>query len=267
MTIGHIHMKQKLIALICAAALTAGQTLPAFSDPVEMHMRGGGLVIKGDLVSVRDNAGLITSPDFGAIVLEVDRYECRGPGCIILGEPETVVALPNAAPDATFGIRGSNTVGEALTPALIEAYGDSKGYLVEKRVGANAEEIEMEFLDQNRQRIALIDAQSYGSGTSASNLLSGGAEIGASSRPIKDSERQALIDAGLSVNEHVLALDGLPVIVSPSNPLDRLTLEQVAQIFAGKITDWSQVGGNPGAITLYARDDKSGTYDTFENLV
>ncbi len=232
-----------------------------------MRLRGSDLVIKGDLASIKGNAGLITSPDFGAIMLEVDRFDCRGPGCVILGQPETAAALPQQETGATFGIRGSNTVGEELTPALIKAYAKSEGYLVEERVGASAEEIEMELLDQNHNRIALIDAQSYGSGTSATNLLSGAAEIGASSRPIKDTELKALNDAGLTVNEHVLALDGVPVIISPSNPVEQLTLEQIAKIFAGKITNWSEVGGNPAAITIYARDDKSGTYDTFKGLV
>ena len=260
-------MRHKLLAIGCALTIAAGHILPAFSEPVEMRLRGGDLVIKGDLASVRGNAGLITSPDFGAIMLEIDRFDCQGPGCIVLGQPETSAALPRQIPGATFGIRGSNTVGEALSPALIEAYAKNNGYLAEKRVGASAEEIEMELFDQNRKRLVLIDAQSHGSGTSATNLLSGAAEIGASSRLIKDTELKALNDAGLTVNEHVLALDGMPVIVSPSNPVEQLTLEQIAKIFAGEIADWSEVGGTPGAITIYARDDKSGTSDTFASLV
>jgi phosphate transport system substrate-binding protein len=67
--------------------------------------------------------------------------------------------------------------------------------------------------------------------------------------------------------EHVVGLDGLAVIVNQSNPLQALTIPQVADIFSGIITDWSQVGGVPGPIHLYARDDKSGTYDCFKSLV
>lgn len=258
---------RKLIAFTLALAVTGTLSSPVLSDPVELWTHDGNLVIKGDLITVKEDAALIRSPEFGMMMVEIDRFKCKGPGCVLLNKGEAEIALPQSPSGATFGIRGSNTVGEALTPALVEAYAATHNMLVEKQLGASAEEIELELLDANRKRVALIDAQSYGSGTSASNLLSGAAEIGASSRPIKDTELQALTDAGLTVKEHVLALDGLPIIVSPSNPVDRLTLQQIGKIFAGEITDWSDVGGKPGAIAIYARDDKSGTYDTFKSLV
>ncbi len=67
--------------------------------------------------------------------------------------------------------------------------------------------------------------------------------------------------------EHVLGLDGIAILVNKSNPLTALSKEQIADIFSGRITDWSQVGGQPGTIQLYARDGKSGTFDTFKSLV
>jgi phosphate transport system substrate-binding protein len=67
--------------------------------------------------------------------------------------------------------------------------------------------------------------------------------------------------------EHVLALDGVVVIVSPDNPLTGLTLDQIAQIFAGDIKNWSQFGRPAGPIDLYMRNENSGTRDTFEGLV
>src|SRR5439155_922505 len=66
--------------------------------------------------------------------------------------------------------------------------------------------------------------------------------------------------------EHVLGLDGIAVILSKNNPVESLSKGQVAQLFAGEITDWSQVGGPSGPVNIYARDDKSGTYDTFKTL-
>jgi len=74
-------------------------------------------------------------------------------------------------------------VGEALTPALIEAYAATQQLRAEKQVGANAEEIEMTVMDSSGNAVAVIYAQSHGSGTSFPNLLSGDAEIGASSPP------------------------------------------------------------------------------------
>ena len=57
------------------------------------------------------------------------------------------------------------------------------------------------------------------------------------------------------------------MIINPSNPIRSLSVAQVADIFSGTLTDWSQVGGKAGAITVYARDDKSGTYDFFKEAV
>jgi len=68
-------------------------------------------------------------------------------------------------------------------------------------------------------------------------------------------------------SELIIALDGIAVIVHPDNPLVSLSKSQIRDIFLGTITDWQAVGGAPGAITLHARDDQSGTFDVFRALV
>jgi phosphate transport system substrate-binding protein len=68
-------------------------------------------------------------------------------------------------------------------------------------------------------------------------------------------------------NEHVVALDGVAIIVNPSNQISRLSVDQVRSIFAGKIGSFNLVGGPSKAVQLYRRDDKSGTYDSFKRLV
>ena len=64
----------------------------------------------------------------------------------------------------------------------------------------------------------------------------------------------------------IVAYDGMAVVVNANNPLAKLTLRQVEQIFAGDITDWSQVGGSPGKISIYTRNTSSGTYADFKEL-
>src|SRR5262249_2051845 len=121
-------------------------------------------------------------------------------------------------------------------------------------------------------QLALIDIRSHGSGTAVPGLIGGKAVIGMSSRPVTDKEVEALAKAGWPdlrspEHEHVVALDGLLVLVAPGNPISSLSMEQIAGIFAGTVRDWSAVGGRPGPINIYARDNKSGTYDTFNALV
>lgn len=65
----------------------------------------------------------------------------------------------------------------------------------------------------------------------------------------------------------MIAIDGLAIILHPQNPLTRLDTEQLARIFSGEVKTWEELGGIGGAIHLYARDDRSGTYDTFKELV
>jgi phosphate transport system substrate-binding protein len=92
------------------------------------------------------------------------------------------------------------------------------------------------------------------------------------SRPLNEAELAQLSQQGFGDmrapgSEHVLGLDGIIVIVSPANPVSKLSLQQLQGIFSGAVTDWSQVGGMPGRIDVYARDAKSGTFDTFKTLV
>lgn len=68
-------------------------------------------------------------------------------------------------------------------------------------------------------------------------------------------------------NEHVVALDGLAIVVHKANPVTTLEREKVQRIFSGRITNWSQVGGADLRINLYARDDKSGTFESFKTMV
>jgi phosphate transport system substrate-binding protein len=237
---------------LLAAALVASAAL---SEPVELRLRTGGMVVKGDLLNTDGNSAIISSPEFGVMMVEPKHFDCSGPGCTKL------------TPTSAFGIHGSNTIGEALTPALIQAYATQKQLRIEKRVGGSAEEVGFDFVEADGRKTAAIDLRSHGSGTSFPALANGAAEIGASSRPMKADEAKTLADAGLVPQAHVVALDGILVFVSPSNPIGELTLDQIAKIFAGEITDWAQLGRAPGEIKLYARDSKSGTYDTFNSLV
>jgi phosphate transport system substrate-binding protein len=166
-----------------------------------------------------------------------------------------------------FGVYGSNTIGAQLMPALLASYGESLGMKVQQRVGADPEEVQVSMSDRGGAGLALIDLESHGSGTSAPGLASGRAEIGMSSRPIKPEEENKLLKIKLTPEPHVIALDGLLVLTSPQNPVASLTLDQIAQVFSGAVKDWSQLGRAPGKINVYARDDKSGTYDTFNSLV
>jgi phosphate transport system substrate-binding protein len=175
------------------------------------------------------------------------------------------VATQSAAPSAPAGrtgIHGSNTVGATLMPLLI------------RKFGAVPEEQSIRILSQKAER-GVVELHSHGSGTAFSSLLDGKAVIGMSSRAIK-SDEVAKLQTRYGGNmlgpdsEHVIALDGLAVFVNRRNPAGAkpMTLDTLAKIFSGEISNWSQIdGGQPGPIMVHGRDEKSGTFGTFEDLV
>ena len=112
-----------------------------------------------------------------------------------------------------------------------------------------------------------ITVSESGSGNGAKGLVNAVCDVGAMSRPMKDSEFKAAADKGIQPVAHVVALDGLPILVHPRNPVANLTIEQIRKIYTGEISNWSEVGGPNMGIVVITRDTNSGTYETFEKLV
>ena len=99
-----------------------------------------------------------------------------------------------------------------------------------------------------------------GSGAGIEAVKNGSTDIGLASRALKDQEKSA------GLKETTVALDGIAIIVNADSKVADLTVAQIADIFTGKITDWSEVGGDPGAISCIGRESGSGTRDGFESI-
>jgi phosphate transport system substrate-binding protein len=106
-----------------------------------------------------------------------------------------------------------------------------------------------------------------GSGVGLSSLISGTCDIAMSSRNIKEKEMALARQKGVNPHEIKAALDGLAVVVHPDNPITRLTLDQLAAVFSGKITNWKDLGGKDEAIVLLSREVNSGTHVYFKEHV
>jgi len=112
-----------------------------------------------------------------------------------------------------------------------------------------------------------ITVSESGSGNGAKALLNGTCDIATLSRDLKETERKAMKEKGITPVQHVVAFDALPLMVHPSNKVKGLTVAQVRDIFTGKIKNWKDVGGSDLAIVLVSRDTNSGTYESFKDLV
>ena len=113
-----------------------------------------------------------------------------------------------------------------------------------------------------------IQVTGGGSGTGISALINGTTDVCEASRAMKDAEKKQLADkAGAPPVEITVAKDGLSVYVNDSNPLTELTMDQLKQIFTGKVDNWKDVGGADAKIIPYSRENSSGTYVFFKEHV
>jgi phosphate transport system substrate-binding protein len=179
-----------------------------------------------------------------------------------------------AAGTLQLSVHGSNTIGSELMVNLIRAYANANEADVESR---EVREDERELLIKQRgsgQSRAVIELHSHGSATAFTDLAAGRADLGMASRAVKkeevDKARSAQLGDLKAEGETVIGLDGLAIIVNRKNPISALPLNRIAQIFSGQVRDWAQVdaqGRFQGAIKVYARDERSGTWTTFKDLV
>ncbi|MEZ5335520.1 MAG: PstS family phosphate ABC transporter substrate-binding protein [Methanolobus sp.] len=122
-----------------------------------------------------------------------------------------------------------------------------------------------EFMIENPEKsITVIGG---GSGVGIAALIDGEVDIAMASRQIKDSEIESAQANGIDPVEHVIAWDGIAVVVNPENPVTELTFEQLKSIYDGSVSNWADVGGEDLEITVITRDSSSGTYGYFQEEV
>ena len=114
---------------------------------------------------------------------------------------------------------------------------------------------------------AEISVRGGGSGVGIASLLDKTCDIADASRAIKEAELDKAVSNGVTPKAHVIAMDGICVIVHPSNTVSALTRSQIKDIYTGKISNWSQLGGADEKIVVISRDSSSGTFEAFGELV
>jgi phosphate transport system substrate-binding protein len=152
-----------------------------------------------------------------------------------------LAVLASGAQADRLVIKGSDTLGAKLVPQLAEAF-------------------------KAKNPDTTFDIAAEGSTTGIAAIIDGTAQIGMASRRAKPAEVGAASGKGVNMKPTIVAYDGIAVIANSANPIKGLTKKQVEQIFTGDVTDWSAIGGSPGAISVYTRNTSSGTYSEFKEL-
>ena len=161
----------------------------------------------------------------------------------------------STATTSTTAATGASAETKAPAEAVTGTVSTDGSTSMEKVIGALGEA----FMEANSGVTFTYNPTGSGSGIQA--VQEGRCDIGLSSRALKDEEKQG------GLTETVLAYDGIAMIVNPENPVTDLTLAQIADIYTGKITNWSQVGGKDAQIVLIGREAGSGTRSGFEEIV
>ena len=153
-----------------------------------------------------------------------------------------LVSVVGAAEEAkqTLQLDGSTTVGP-IGDAFAEAFMKSQG--------------------------CSITVKKTGSGDGVAALIDARCDIAMSSRFLKPEEFKKAVENGVYPVAHTVAMDGVCVVLHPSNPINELTTAQIADIYMGKITNWKDLGGPDMAIVAISRDTSSGTYEVFHEKV
>ena len=165
----------------------------------------------------------------------------------------------------TLSIKGSNTLGAHLTPALAEKFLESRGCKTVSRLRKGVDHVLVKG-DSTCAGLG-IDIEARGTASGFAALNTGSAQLAMASRPVNAAEQAQLPALSDPEMEQVIALDGLAIIVAPSNPLRSLSLAQVRDLFIGESNSLAAVGGPAGPVKRYTRDNASGTFDTFKHLV
>ena len=171
--------------------------------------------------------------------------------CAQTTTPE-VTAVPTTAAAAAPTDAPATSAAPTVLSGTVSTDGSTS---MEKVIGALSEA----FMEANSK--VTVTYNPTGSGTGIQAVQEGRCDIGLSSRGLKDEEKAA------GLQETVLAYDGIAVIVNPANPVEDLTLAQIADIYTGKITNWSELGGSDSEIVLIGREAGSGTRSGFEEIV
>lgn len=153
---------------------------------------------------------------------------------LIIGCGSSDTTISKKVNDTTIAISGSTSVGPLV-------------------------ELEEEEFEANNQDVT-IEINQTGSSSGIKDTISGITEIGMSSRELTDEESKNL-------KEVTIAVDGIGVVVNKNNPVKNLTLEQIKDIFTGKITNWSEVGGEDKEIVVVSREEGSGTRTAFQEIL
>ncbi len=251
---------------------------------VTLRMRGGGFQISGDLKGYDGAKYVIETKSAGVLTMDAARFECVGEPC---SKPASVILALSERPSPVkpdlLRIEGAPSLGEAFIPRLIRDYALSIGATsfevpLDGDAGAAAGAKRYRIVDTRSVELATIEVHSTGTAAGLSSLERGAAAIALIDRPSEAEVSQRVAPRARRrsakpvalpppASEIPIGLDAVAVIAAPQSSVVSLSLDNMAKVLAGQISDWYELGQAPGPIRVYLPPDGSGTMETFARLV
>lgn len=248
----------RVVAL--AALFTIAMLAPTAAQDVTLTSSDGKVSVNGTLLSY-DGEFFRIKTVYGALTLDGTGVTCAGVGC------------PNLeAYVAEFSVAGARVLGESLMPALVEMFATQSGMLVQRLVRDDLNYTYVLRLRDSGQDVVRIAFRISNSDDGFAALLAGDTDMVLSTREITQAEAKAAYKAGLgdmkrAARSRILALDGLVPVVAGDNPVGMISLADLAAVFAGKITNWQDIGGPNAPIYLHMLAPTAGFAQQFETDV
>lgn len=253
------NLKKQLKNSVATVALVAGFLAPTVSMALDVTLTStdGTITVSGEFIDLVDDTYIVRTA-LGDLRIDASNMICEGEGCPTFEDVSADVAIV-----------GSEEIGLGMMPLLMTGFAAS--------MDADAE---LTNLSAGQSIATLVDDGGFGdeigsfliSATDDDNafeaLLDGSATVGMSSRRITQDEARALRADGAGsmvspTQERIIAVDSMVVVTHPSNPVETLTKDQLAGIFSGQITNWSELGGADRDINVITRNPDSASYDFF----
>ena len=259
------------VGLTAWACLPIAPALSEESREVTLRMKGGGFQVTGEIRAFDGTRYIVETAQFGKLTLQATRFDCVGAACTT---PLTAAAwtYEPLSPDRheTVTIRGTELIGQQLMPALVRGYAASAGLTVTQVAGTDPNEMRLKLVDARGKELAVVAMAKDDTVAGLGALERNDASIAMTDRVATKEEAEALAAAGPKIktaqNEHLIGTDGIAIIVSPDNPVTSLSIDILAKIFSGQITDWYELGLPPGKIRIVARDGAADAADRFYSV-
>lgn len=246
----------------CAAGLAALFLVSvgpaAHAQDVTLISPDGGVEISGNLLGF-DGQFYRVDTAYGELTLDGSGVRCEGPGCPSLSDFVAELRFSGAA-----------AMGDMMVPALLQAFARQAGYGFERGTRMGGEFSITLYSSQPRKPVAVFGFGATTTDEGFTDLLANEADFVLSMREIRPLELQMARDAGMGDlsarnRSRVIALDAVVPIVAPGNPLQGIRPQDLASVFAGRITNWSALGGPDAPIALHLPDARTGLGQSVED--